>query len=931
MSYIPALTRPASMRRFLSFLLALAAAEAAAQTPAPRDIVLNEIAYDPPPAQGADNEWVELYNRSGQPFDLGQFAFSDATATVSLPADAGTLAPGAYAVLVNDAALFQTFYPGVPFIAVPGLPALNNAGDTLTLLFGATAIDQVPYDDSWGGTDASLERRDPEGPSDTAANWATTEDPDGGTPGEANSVFSPDLEPPALVGTTALSATEVEVRFSEPVDPVTAGDAGNYTISGGIGQPISVEVAPEGDPARVVLTLGSPLEPNTPYTLTVSGVADLAGNVLQNGQAVVFFGQSAVPAPRDIVVNEFLYNEPSGNSPGEYVELFNRTDDVFDLSAFTLADATGSTPVSDVPAFLAPGGYAVLVASGAAFEVVFPGVPYVEPTSWRALNDTGDAVVLAHASGVTVDSLFYDDAWGGEDRALERKDPDGPSSFAVNWATTTAAVGTPGTLNTQFMPDVTGPQPVEVAVLGNGATLLVTFDEPVNAASVTPGAFAIQSEGGGTVTPTAAEYLGDSPPTLRLTLPSPLGAGLYTLTVTGLRDLTGNATDGATLDFAFAPDVTPPALEVAFAVDPLTVEVQFSEPVTAETAGDPSSYTVDNGIGQPDAVNFPFESDPTRARLTLAAPLQERVLYTLTVTGISDLDGNVLASTTAPLFLGTGDVPAPGDLVVNEILYDPVGGSAGEYVELLNRTEKLFVLSEFVLTDDATAGGEPISAVPVVVPPNGFAVVVAARDSFAVRFSDAPPPIVESDGFPSLNNDGDTVTLLYAGTVIDAVTYDPNWHRVELEDATGIALERVDPSGPSSSATNWSSSLDPRGGTPGAPNTAFVVIGDPPSAPGLTVDSPFDPDNGQRTAIRFTLETDAALVRVRIFDGAGRLIRRLEDGDLVGRTGTVLWDGRGEDGRRLRVGPYVVLLEAVNVEGGASEAHRAVVVLARPF
>src|SRR5690606_21539518 len=135
------------------------------------------------------------------------------------------------------------------------------------------------------------------------------------------------------------------------------------------------------------------------------------------------------------------------------------------------------------------------------------------------------------------------------------------------------------------------------------------------------------------------------------------------------------------------------------------------------------------------------------------------------------------------------------------------------------------------------------------------------------------------------------LTLLYGGAVIDAVAYDPDWHRVELEDATGVALERVDPAGPSGSASNWSSSLDPRGGTPGRPNSVFVTPGEPPGEAGLAVDSPFDPDGGQRTALRFTLETDAALIRVRIFDGAGRLVRRLEDGDFVGRAGTLLWDG----------------------------------------
>ena len=69
-------------------------------------------------------------------------------------------------------------------------------------------------------------------------------------------------------------------------------------------------------------------------------------------------------------------------------------------------------------------------------------------------------------------------------------------------------------------------------------------------------------------------------------------------------------------------------------------------------------------------------------------------------------------------------------------------------------------------------------------------------------------------------------------------------------------------------------------------NTAFVVDGEPPGSPGLEIDSPFDPDAGQSAAIRYTLGTDAALVRVRIFDGAGRLVRQLEDGNLSGPAGT---------------------------------------------
>ena len=260
-----------------------------------------------------------------------------------------------------------------------------------------------------------------------------------------------------------------------------------------------------------------------------------------------------------------------------------------------------------------------------------------------------------------------------------------------------------------------------------------------------------------------------------------------------------------------------------------------------------------------------------------------------------------------------------------------MNGSDGEYVELLNRSDKLFDLRTLVFTDDGDPDATTASETPAIIPPDSYVVLVADRDSFRVTFTDLDAPIFEARSFPGLNNDGDMLSLFHDGVAIDSVAYEPDWHRVELEDASGISLERIDPAAPATDPSNWSSSLDPRGGTPGMMNTAFVVEGEPPGNPGLEIDSPFDPDAGQSAAIRYTLATDAALVRVRIFDGAGRLVRQLEDGNLSGPTGTLLWDGRGDDGRQLRIGIYIVLLEAVNVEGASNEAHRGVAVLARRF
>jgi hypothetical protein len=63
---------------------------------------------------------------------------------------------------------------------------LTNGGDTVAITNGSTTADSVTYDDTWGGDGdgTSLERIDPQGPSNDQSNW--TSGPQNGTPGSAN-------------------------------------------------------------------------------------------------------------------------------------------------------------------------------------------------------------------------------------------------------------------------------------------------------------------------------------------------------------------------------------------------------------------------------------------------------------------------------------------------------------------------------------------------------------------------------------------------------------------------------------------------------------------------------------------------------------------------------------------------------------------------
>jgi flagellar hook assembly protein FlgD len=95
--------------------------------------------------------------------------------------------------------------------------------------------------------------------------------------------------------------------------------------------------------------------------------------------------------------------------------------------------------------------------------------------------------------------------------------------------------------------------------------------------------------------------------------------------------------------------------------------------------------------------------------------------------------------------------------------------------------------------------------------------------------------------------------------------------------------------------------------------------------------NPFSPDGDGHedfTIISYELPTSAALVRIRIFDARGRLIRTLANGEPSGAHGQVVWDGLTDRREKARIGIYIVLLEALDASGGSMQATKCTVVVA---
>ncbi|MGV3630497.1 MAG: lamin tail domain-containing protein [Bacteroidota bacterium] len=272
-------------------------------------------------------------------------------------------------------------------------------------------------------------------------------------------------------------------------------------------------------------------------------------------------------------------------------------------------------------------------------------------------------------------------------------------------------------------------------------------------------------------------------------------------------------------------DLTPPDLVSATALDATHVDVLFSENVDQATAENTANYALSGGITVSAAVRD--GTNPGLVHLTTGNALANGTNYTLTVTNVSDLNGNALSSGNTNFALLVGEVPAEGDLIITEFFCDPspsFGLPEIEFVEIYNKSGKVFHLEDWQLGDNATSG--TISDAWIL--PGEYKVLcpTSAVDSF--------PNSIAVSSFPSLNNSGDNIVLRDTGNVdIDSLTYTDSWYHDEIKAEGGYTIERINFNDPCSNGDNWSASAAASGGTPGSVNS--VVDNTPDTqAPAIT-------------------------------------------------------------------------------------------------
>jgi hypothetical protein len=299
-------------------------------------------------------------------------------------------------------------------------------------------------------------------------------------------------------------------------------------------------------------------------------------------------------------------------------------------------------------------------------------------------------------------------------------------------------------------------------------------------------------------------------------------------------------------------------------------------------------------------------------------------LYTITVTGVSDCPGNAIGTANTASF-ALPEAVQPGDVVINEVLYDP-RGSGSDFVELYNRSERVLSLAGWKLANVSNGVvGSPITitGASVLLLPGQYILLTEDQANIVAEYPQSQVDRFLVADLPSFNNGEGSVVLQDPGGVqLDRFDYSDDLHFALLNETEGVSLERIDPDRPTSDNSNWHSAAADAGyATPGFQNSQYSpVTGDGGE---LTADPAiFSPDNdGFQDVLNLSYRFDEAgyVGTMVVFDLAGRESRKLMDNVLLGTSGTVSWDGILDTGDKARIGPYVVYFEVYDLSGNVKK------------
>ncbi|GHT66893.1 hypothetical protein FACS189452_03590 [Bacteroidia bacterium] len=362
-----------------------------------------------------------------------------------------------------------------------------------------------------------------------------------------------------------------------------------------------------------------------------------------------------------------------------------------------------------------------------------------------------------------------------------------------------------------------------------------------------------------------------------------------------------------------------------------TLTLTFNEAIATENLT-PEKFVCE--VGETFAV-ICSQEEPMVLKIIFANNFAVNQSYTLRIeNAVSDLQGNCYETFELPI--GIGVAPQAGDVVINEILFNPKTGGV-DFVELYNISDKLVEMKNNKIANRKVATGDLDKAYRItdsyILQPRQFVVLCTQPDVVCEHYHcEQPDVFITIPTMPSYpNNEGCAAFLDSTGVTIDEFYYTEKMHISLLNSNKGVSLERINPLRLTNENANWFSASQVAGfATPTYQNSQYSSTENVNNQQVISI-SPevFSPDGDGVDDVLFidyVMPDFDYLANVYIYDVSGRLVRELHKNVLLGKDGRLMWDGVNLQGTQARIGIYVIVMEA-HSQSGKTQVYKKTAVL----
>jgi hypothetical protein len=263
------------------------------------------------------------------------------------------------------------------------------------------------------------------------------------------------------------------------------------------------------------------------------------------------------------------------------------------------------------------------------------------------------------------------------------------------------------------------------------------------------------------------------------------------------------------------PDLNAPVLTNVDSTDPTRVSLQFNEPVNLQGEIYLNNSLVPAALIQQTMMHT--------IAINTDTVIPANITHSILITELSDTSGNTIQNMEVDFVRWEGMMPMPGDLQFTEVLADPTPAIAlpeAEFIEIHNISNQTLDLSRVTLANSNTMH----TITHGFLLPGKYAIIT---DNASCPLYPDSIICIGIDGFVSLSNTGDSLTLLNnEQQVIDILVYSDDWYDSAALRDGGISLELQYAASGCDDSQTWEASAHVAGGTPGFKNSRNFTLED---------------------------------------------------------------------------------------------------------